>query len=389
MHDTVTDSGRGPSAITIPACDPDTWFPCQAIPASADSLTCYHMSLAGLLPRHEHEFHLVAFILAGNGLHEDISGCFPVLPGDVCVVPAGQHHGYPHVHRRLSVFNLAFSRAYLADRAPLLGNSAAPRALFGDPSAAAQVPQSTLLRLALSGLRRIVPLLLALADELEDPRSLVEPGVSTGLLLQILGILSRTRHDHRGASLDDGRAADSPVHSSIGTTGDAPSLDYLRSVVGHPVWVGHLREGNVQSDGQVGDASVLAAVQYLGEHHAEPLSIEGLARYTGYTPTYLARKFRQQLGLSPSAYLLRVRLQHACTLLLTTNEPITSIARETGFHDSQHFAKRFRQELGTTPSTFRTRTRTESDPKGTEIDKPRSGGRWKPGNRGSRSPDKT
>ena len=57
--------------------------------------------------------------------------------------------------------------------------------------------------------------------------------------------------------------------------------------------------------------------------------------------------------MSPTEYLLALRLQEARRLLVTTEEPVSVVALNTGFFDQSHFTKRFRKVTGMTPTQFR------------------------------------
>jgi AraC-like DNA-binding protein len=108
------------------------------------------------------------------------------------------------------------------------------------------------------------------------------------------------------------------------------------------------------------DAPLVSAIQYLEDHYAQPVTSCELAAHCGYSPTYLATKFRQALGMAPSTYLLHLRLQHACALLRTTKRSVGSIALDVGFQDSRYFSTRFGQAMGMSPSTFRLRHDAET-----------------------------
>ncbi|MBV9278871.1 MAG: helix-turn-helix transcriptional regulator [Chloroflexi bacterium] len=171
------------------------------------------------------------------------------------------------------------------------------------------------MRLSPVELDRFRPLLRTLADELADPCADERPGVRAGLLLQILGLVTADV----GASLQAEPAPDA------------------------------------QHDG-----GVLAAIRYLEQRYMGPITVEELAGLIGYSTTYLTRKFRQQLGISPRDYLLGLRIRRACSLLGDTRLPIASIAAEVGFRDSHYFATRFHRAMGMTPSAFRARFGTDS-----------------------------
>ena len=101
------------------------------------------------------------------------------------------------------------------------------------------------------------------------------------------------------------------------------------------------------------------ARQYLLEHIEQDTSLEELAAATGVSKFYLTRIFKAHYGTSPMEYLRGVRMQRACDLLLETDLPVKTIAKQLSYNSSYHFAQCFRQYAGCNPSVFRRAMRTE------------------------------
>jgi len=93
--------------------------------------------------------------------------------------------------------------------------------------------------------------------------------------------------------------------------------------------------------------------RYLQNHLAETLSLDDLAKAVGMTKYHFVRKFRELSGLPPMAYLRRMRVSAAETLLLNTALPLKAIAPQIGFSDEYHLSRVFRKENGLSPSQFR------------------------------------
>ena len=67
----------------------------------------------------------------------------------------------------------------------------------------------------------------------------------------------------------------------------------------------------------------------------------------------LIRVFRNATGQTPIEYLIDIRIQHATDLLSKTNLPISEIAYQVGFSDSNYFSRHFNDKLKTTPTNYR------------------------------------
>jgi len=92
------------------------------------------------------------------------------------------------------------------------------------------------------------------------------------------------------------------------------------------------------------------ALQWAKEQLAES-SLEGMLAASGMDSTSFRREFSTRVGLTPSQYLIRVRLQHAKEQL-AREVSVTEIAHHLGFSSTQYFATVFRKFEGMSPSDF-------------------------------------
>jgi AraC family transcriptional activator FtrA len=88
------------------------------------------------------------------------------------------------------------------------------------------------------------------------------------------------------------------------------------------------------------------------------LSVGELAAHAGVSPRTLARRFADQLGTSPGAWLLARRVTEARTLLEETDLPVEAIAARVGLASAVNLRRRFRARVGTTPGAYRRAFRT-------------------------------
>ncbi len=97
---------------------------------------------------------------------------------------------------------------------------------------------------------------------------------------------------------------------------------------------------------------VRQAMAYIHEHYTEPVTREELARHLLVNERYLTRCFHHETGVTPMTYLKRFRVKQAKALLAKGNLSITEVAMATGFSDSSYFGRIFRQEEGISPSAY-------------------------------------
>lgn len=97
---------------------------------------------------------------------------------------------------------------------------------------------------------------------------------------------------------------------------------------------------------------------YLSLRLAEQISVKDLAARAHLSPSRFAAVFKEQFGVPPHAYVTRLRIDHACSLLATSDASQAEIASLCGFADVPHFSKTFRRATGLAPGVYRRVTRS-------------------------------
>lgn len=101
------------------------------------------------------------------------------------------------------------------------------------------------------------------------------------------------------------------------------------------------------------DSRIARAVHYIQEHLSEGMSIGELAAEASMSPSWFSRAFKGNTGKSVHAFILEKRLENAKHLLITTKDPISTIAYASGFADHSHLSRLVRRKYGVTPSDLR------------------------------------
>lgn len=96
-----------------------------------------------------------------------------------------------------------------------------------------------------------------------------------------------------------------------------------------------------------------AISDYIAAHLAGEITLEDLAAIVHFHPNYFISFFRKYFGSPPLRYVSAARLERAKVLLKTTQDSVSSIAEQTGFHGPYHFSRRFKEYTGFSPSDFR------------------------------------
>jgi transcriptional regulator GlxA family with amidase domain len=83
------------------------------------------------------------------------------------------------------------------------------------------------------------------------------------------------------------------------------------------------------------------------------VSIADAAQAVAMSERIFLRRFKQEMGVTPTEFVLRVRLEKACHMLVDTDLPADKIARRTGLGSGDRLAKLFRQHLSMSPTEYR------------------------------------
>ncbi|WP_152224263.1 GlxA family transcriptional regulator [Pseudomonas sp. SCB32] len=101
------------------------------------------------------------------------------------------------------------------------------------------------------------------------------------------------------------------------------------------------------------DETVLQVQDWIESHHAQPLTIERMARQAGVSARTFKRRFSEATRLPPNLYLQQVRIDKAKKLLLATQLAVREIAAEVGYENVSFFVRLFKARTGTTPARWR------------------------------------
>lgn len=98
---------------------------------------------------------------------------------------------------------------------------------------------------------------------------------------------------------------------------------------------------------------IMASARWLEENVDRPISVDDAARLAAMSERNFLRRFKNEIGLTPSDYLLRARLNLSCRMLVESSLPVDKIARRCGIGSGGQLAKLFRKYLSTTPTDYR------------------------------------
>lgn len=98
---------------------------------------------------------------------------------------------------------------------------------------------------------------------------------------------------------------------------------------------------------------VRMALEYIGIHYKEALTLETVAKEVNLNPVYFSNIFKKETNENFVDYLHKCRIEAAKEMLRTQDIPIVNIALETGYYDAKYFSRMFKKYVGIKPSDYR------------------------------------
>ena len=96
-------------------------------------------------------------------------------------------------------------------------------------------------------------------------------------------------------------------------------------------------------------------IDYIREHYTEDINRNTLSERFHFSPEYIGKMFRKDIGTSLNDYINSLRVEKAKHLLENTNTKVIDIALEVGFDTLPYFSSVFKKYTGVSPAEFRKR----------------------------------
>lgn len=109
----------------------------------------------------------------------------------------------------------------------------------------------------------------------------------------------------------------------------------------------------VISTGEQLSPIIRQCLDYIYEHLHYKIEIRELADFAAVNPSHLARLFKAQMGISPSEYIIKKRIEAAANMLRYSEYSSVEIGYYLAFSSHSHFIKTFKRYMGITPGKYR------------------------------------
>lgn len=105
------------------------------------------------------------------------------------------------------------------------------------------------------------------------------------------------------------------------------------------------------------EKSLPSSVRYIHEHYSEEIDLKVLSNIEHYNFTYYSEWFKKNMGVSPTEYIQKLRVQRAKELLRNTDLNLIQISNEVGYNHNSSLTRVFKFHENTTPLDYRKKIR--------------------------------
>lgn len=95
------------------------------------------------------------------------------------------------------------------------------------------------------------------------------------------------------------------------------------------------------------------SIRHINEFYSTDIKMTDLAKMEGMCMTTFNLKFKNQMGMPPTKYIIKLRMEYALSLLETSSMSIGEIGYACGYGDINFFSRSFKRYFGVSPTFYR------------------------------------
>ena len=135
-------------------------------------------------------------------------------------------------------------------------------------------------------------------------------------------------------------------------TDKLPLKDKSGDIVGT---IGVTRKVENMKGPQVPENSIVKIMSYIKDNFSQNISVVEMAEICCLSVSAFERKFKKYFKITPTAYILKFRINQVCRNLAYTNKSISEIALDCGFCDHSYMTRQFKKVMKCSPTEFRSK----------------------------------
>jgi AraC-like DNA-binding protein len=254
---------------------------------------------------HVHDFVEITLIHSGSGIHLIENSRHPLAAGCVFIVPRGIKHGYRDMHD-IEMTNIVFQMKTIEKHFPQLKLMSGFFSFFLADIASKDIHKEFYSMIYPD--KEHFDMLAQLSAQIRNEAEQALPGAKIMCLLSLGEIVLR---------------------------------------------LSRLYEQGYNETKETGDYQRLSQVYaYINANFKTRLSINKLARVAGMSERNFQRVFTRINGMTPTGYIMKVRLESALDKLHNSTLAISEVSLNCGFTDSSYFSSQFKKTYGISPRQY-------------------------------------
>ena len=108
----------------------------------------------------------------------------------------------------------------------------------------------------------------------------------------------------------------------------------------------------------IADPYIREIVEFINHNYKQEIDITKLVSFIPLSRRSIEMKFKKEMHpYTISSYIMKLRVDHFCSLLETSELPISTAAYRSGFIDNSNFSTLFKKYKGMTPTEYRKKNR--------------------------------
>lgn len=104
---------------------------------------------------------------------------------------------------------------------------------------------------------------------------------------------------------------------------------------------------------EIDDEVIKLSLKYIQENLSRIDALTEVSELYNLSYVHFSRRFKAALGMTPTEYLINIRIKKAKLLLFDTQLAIKDIAFECGFNNEYYFSNFFKKHCHISPSSYR------------------------------------
>ena len=98
---------------------------------------------------------------------------------------------------------------------------------------------------------------------------------------------------------------------------------------------------------------IIPSIEYISTNYNSNITNDTLASLCNISTVYFRKIFTEVMGISPMAYVFKIRIEKAMDMLRSDYVTVSDVASSVGYSSVYNFSRDFKKHTGVSPSKFK------------------------------------